>query len=217
MVKRQRQRSNRRIETDQPKVKQQKQKAIVDEEEYTVEKVLDKRVRANKVEYYLKWKNYAFSESTWEPVKNLDCKILIDEYEKRIRDEQKYKTIQQGSVKQRAALVKMKQLYSGADVAGTTLKDVFSPEEVDIDETKEPENYVLNNSEDQPELEIEQILGINRETPTTYFVIKFKNLSKPYFVDRFVAYERWPVESARFVCLLISNTNKKHETEQAST
>jgi len=50
------------------------------EEEYEVEKVLKKRHRKGKVQYYVKWKNY--EEWTWEPLDNLlNAKSLIDKFE----------------------------------------------------------------------------------------------------------------------------------------
>ena len=54
------------------------------DEEYEVEKVLDKRVKKGQVEYLVKWKNYDDpDDNTWEPADNLkEAKTAIDKFEK---------------------------------------------------------------------------------------------------------------------------------------
>lgn len=53
------------------------------EEEYVVEKILEKRIsRLGKVQYLVKWEGYKIEESTWEPEDNFaNSKDLIKEFE----------------------------------------------------------------------------------------------------------------------------------------
>ena len=53
-----------------------------EEEEYVVEKVVDKRVGKNgKIEYLLKWKGYNNKDNTWESRENIYCTNLISAFE----------------------------------------------------------------------------------------------------------------------------------------
>jgi hypothetical protein len=53
------------------------------EEYYNIEKILARRKIGNKFEYKIKWEGYPLSQSTWEPLKNLEnAHHLIEEFDK---------------------------------------------------------------------------------------------------------------------------------------
>ena len=58
-----------------------------DEDDYEVEKIMDKRVaKKGKVEYLVKWKNFDDpADYTWEPVNNLeDVRDMVAKFEKEL-------------------------------------------------------------------------------------------------------------------------------------
>lgn len=59
---------------------------------FAVEKILNKRTNNGIVEYFLKWVGYDDKYNTWEPIKNLDCKELISQFDEKLeRNKQKHK------------------------------------------------------------------------------------------------------------------------------
>lgn len=59
-------------------------------EEYEVEEIRDMRIRNNKTEYLIKWKNYPESSNQWEPAKNLThVQRLLKDFRRQHRDRTK--------------------------------------------------------------------------------------------------------------------------------
>jgi len=52
-------------------------------------KILEKRIRYGKAEYFIKWRDYSDSENSWEPIENLDCEDLVEKYEEEIKRKSK--------------------------------------------------------------------------------------------------------------------------------
>ena len=52
-----------------------------EEEEYEVERILNKRIKKGKVEYLVKWKDWSSKYNSWEPEKNIFDKKLIQNFE----------------------------------------------------------------------------------------------------------------------------------------
>jgi len=51
------------------------------EEEYDVERLLDRRIRKGITEYKVRWSGYESSDDTWEPTGNLNCPEKFQEFE----------------------------------------------------------------------------------------------------------------------------------------
>jgi len=72
------------------------------EVEYSVERIVAKRIRKGKVEYELKWEGYSSSENTWERIENLvNCEKLVLEFENTHKTTQNQKLFPLGNAKKK--------------------------------------------------------------------------------------------------------------------
>jgi len=147
-------------------------------EEYVVEKILDKRVHAGRTEYLLKWKGYSSLENTWEPEDNLDCFDLLAEFNKHFE--------------QRAASKKKNKTLKSDESASST--DEARKRKAENSKKKSPVKRKRNTPESQGNgdaeqdeasdegpigfergLEAEKIIGATDATGELYFLMKWKD------------------------------------------
>ncbi|XP_053204640.1 chromobox protein homolog 1-like [Panonychus citri] len=152
-----------------------------EEEEYIVEKILDKRTRGGRVEYFLKWKGYSESDNTWEPVENLDCPDLISEFEE---DRKRKKNEKKGG-----------SGGTGGSVAGDDKKRKSAS--VDGDKKKKKAD------EDKPRgwdrgLEPQKIIGATDASGELMFLIKWKDSEDADLVTAATANVRCPQVVIKF-------------------
>ncbi|CAI9725032.1 homolog 1-like isoform X1 [Octopus vulgaris] len=147
--------------TTQPKIGKKSKKEFEDpqeeeelgEEEYTVEKVVDSRMRGGRREYLLKWKGYPDSENTWEPEANLDCPDLIAEYEEK--------------QKKKLAEKEKKRKQNGEDESSTKKKKKIA-EVRSTEEDNKPRGFDRG-------LQPERIIGATDSSGELMFLMKWKD------------------------------------------
>lgn len=173
------------------------------EEEYSVEKILDKRTNKNgKVEYFLKWKGYNDEDNTWEPEDNLDCPELIKEFEmKLLAEEQKEKDKEKPKKTKEHERGRKRTLSNSTVASGTS--DVSVPKETrrkvsPSNSIQEIEDISVEVVEDpkaspftKPNREAEKIIGATDTSGQLMFLLKWKNIEEADLV---------PAKEANLIC-----------------
>lgn len=137
---------------------------VMSDEEYEVEKILDKRVtKTGFTEYLVKWRNYEDpEENTWEPLDNLgDAEKAIKVFEK----EQEIKTMPSSTSKN----------SKRKSAPGTVASQPSKQQKIDQKE-RFKEGFARG-------LPAEKIIGIRKEGEKLFFLIKWKGVEDRDFVD----------------------------------
>jgi len=146
-----------------------------EEEEYSVEKILDKRIRNGKVEYYLKWKGYGEDDNTWEPEANLDCPELISEFEEnRKKDE-----------------AKKKEEKKRKSTASTTEESTKKKSKKAVEEDNRPRGFDRG-------LDAERIIGATDSSGELMFLMKWRGTDEADLVPARQANSRCPQVVIKF-------------------
>uniref|UniRef100_A0A1B6FZJ5 Chromo domain-containing protein n=1 Tax=Cuerna arida TaxID=1464854 RepID=A0A1B6FZJ5_9HEMI len=131
----------------------------VEEEEFSVEKVLDRRIRNGRVEFLLKWKGYSDEDNTWEPEENLDCPDLIQQFEEARKKREAAK--KEGDTKKRKA--------TSSTSSNEKVPEKSSPlkKRINIEEDNKPRGFERG-------LEPEKIIGATDSSGELMFLMKWK-------------------------------------------
>lgn len=151
------------------------------EEEYIVEKILDRRIVKGKVEYYIKWEGYGQDENTWEPEENLTCPELIKEFENQ-------RKLKEGKKKEKEKeKLTTKKSLSNAESSEENSKDSSSVTKKRKDKDLGSENSEKKEKkkkiDDTPKgfaknLEPETILGASDSTGELMLLMKWKGVDE---------------------------------------
>jgi hypothetical protein len=109
-------------------------------EYYNIEKILDRRKTGGKFEYKIKWEGYPMSESTWEPMKNLEtAKELVEEYNRTHPIANSQKPVKTETTKKADSFIRKKRKEEDEEKSQQNSQDEKNPE----DEVKKIDNNVI--------------------------------------------------------------------------
>lgn len=146
------------------------------EEHFIVETIVDKRTRNNKIEYFVKWKDYSDEDNTWEIKDNLECLELIEEYEKKLKlkksHEMKHKFNSDANDKNTVISPPKKKMKPEEKIDESFKKnnddcDKKSPNLMDKDKA----STLRNIAKKEPEL----IIGATEQNGELMFLVKWKD------------------------------------------
>jgi len=134
-----------------------------DEEVYTMEKILERRIvkrglNKGKFEYLIKWQGYGPEDNTWEPENNIYCPVMLQNFEEKLKNKR--------GKDSKIESTQLKFLLSGSEDLNKS-EDRGSGDDLDESDNKKSDHSFSDtssssDSSDQEELEEVPIRGWNR-------------------------------------------------------
>lgn len=129
------------------------------ENEYYVEKVLDKKIEDGEVKYLIKWEGWSIDQSTWEPIENLNnINHLIEDFEREaleLRDKEKKRKVGRPPLRE-----SMKKLIEDREKDKGNTKQLFNSQKVFSEKNKDnissSSKTTLKNNDQQSKEKIEE-------------------------------------------------------------
>jgi len=149
------------------------------EEEYVVEKIIEKRiVKGGKVEYFLKWQGFGEEDNTWEPEENLGCPELIAEFERLWEEKEKKKKEQKAAAAQKkrpgpASTKVQEEKKENKRERESTGGDVGSSKKMKTKEASSTKTAEVNGFDRG--LNPEKIIGATDSSGELMFLMKWKD------------------------------------------
>ncbi|XP_065197858.1 chromobox protein homolog 3-like isoform X2 [Sycon ciliatum] len=183
------------------KRKGKKRKHEDEPEEYTVEKILGKRVKNGRIEYLLKWNGFPDSDNTWEPKENLICQELLEEYEAQLATKSREKKKAESKKKTSAVKTEQQPLAQHSE-PDTTIASQEAESKAEAMAAADDGGAALR-APDSPAgfdrgLSLRSIIGATEENGQIFFCIEWEGRKEPDLVPAKIANVRAPQDVIRF-------------------
>lgn len=143
------------------------------EQEYSVEIILDKRLNNNKVEYFIKWIGYDDRENCWEPEENLNCVDLINAFEERLKREEK-KRKRREKRENRALFARLRELSNTIIQGSTSVEPIMVSTMIKLDKKVVDKFTKTSNGSEVTEKIPDKILGASNSSGQLMFLMKWQ-------------------------------------------
>lgn len=167
------------------------------EPEYVVERVVAKRQRRGKVQFQIKWKGCDDSENTWEPVENLNCHELLEEF---AREESEKKRASASRGKRSSADSNSNPDRSGEDVEKSSAKrqslprasKVLGPVETPSPPVAPPRVRTKAKNGFEKGHVAEKLEGVTEEDGELLFLVRWKGVDEIELVSSKIVRQHVP-------------------------